>query len=158
VNASIGADPYDAEAYALRARVRMRLSEFRDALADAETAGRLGHSVWGNALQLFVTSKSSTVDDARLEAKRVATAKLRPGVKMSLAEGLYTSLTLELLGDRDRAFDALSRIEPTGAEFIASLRDPGFDQMRSDQRFRKLTGREQKTSRGEVSGNGPSAH
>jgi TolB-like protein/Tfp pilus assembly protein PilF len=159
VNASIGADPYDAEAYALRARVRMRQSEFRDALADAEIAGRLGQAAWGNALQLFVTSKSSTVDDARLEAKRLATAKLRPGVKMSLAEGMYTSLTLELLGDRDRAFDALSRIEPSGAEFIASLRDPGFDQMRSDQRFRKLTAaREPKTARGEVSGNGPDTH
>jgi Tfp pilus assembly protein PilF/TolB-like protein len=159
VNASIGADAYDAEAYALRARVRMQQSEFRDAYADAEIAGRLGHATWGNALQLLVSSNATTVDDARLEAKRVATAKLRPGVKMSLAEGLYTSLTLESLGDRDRAIDALSRIEPTGAEFIASLRDPGFDEMRSDQRFRKLTtAREQKTARGEVSGNGPDTH
>ena len=158
VNASIGADAYDAEAYALRARVRMRLSEFRDAYADAEIAGRLGHAAWGNALQLLVSSNATTVDDARLEAKRVATAKLRPGVKMSLAEGLYTSLTLASLGDRDRAIDALSRIEPAGAEFIAALRDPGFDPIRSDQRFRKLgAAREQKTSPGEVTGNGPDA-
>jgi tetratricopeptide (TPR) repeat protein len=155
-NAAIGADPYDATTYALRARVRMRQSEFRDAYADAEIAGRLSQAVWGNALQLLVTANATIVDDARLEAKRVATAKLRPGVKMSLEEGMYTSLTLETLGDRDRAFDALSRIEPTGAEFIASLRDPGFDQMRSDQRFRKLTTvREPKTARGEVTGNGP---
>jgi Tfp pilus assembly protein PilF len=138
-NASIGADAYDPLAYALRARVRMRLSEFRDAFSDAETAGRLSSSAWGDALQLLVTANGTTVDDGRLEARRLAASKLRPGAVMSVAEGVYVSLALEALGDRARAIDALGRVEPRGVDLITALRDPGFDGMRTDVRFRRAT-------------------
>jgi len=138
VNAAIGADSYDPLAYSLRARVRMQLGEFRDAFSDAETAGRMSGAPWGSALELLVTAKGTTVDDARLEARRVASAKLRPGVMMTVAEGTFTSLALDAFGDRDKAFEALSRVEPLGIEFAAALRDPGFDAMRRDARFRRV--------------------
>ena len=137
-NASIGADSYDPLAYSLRARVRMQFSEFRDALSDAEIAGRLSVSPWSSALQLLVTASGTTVDDARLEVRRVAAAKLRPGATLTVPEGAFTSLALEALGDRNRALEALRRVEPTGAEFTMALRDPGFDQMRNDARFRRI--------------------
>ena len=137
-NASIGADSYDPMAYALRARVRMQLSEFRDAFSDAETASRLSSASWGDALQFLVSVNGKSVDDARLQARRVASMKLRPGAKLSVAEGVYTSLALEALGDRDRAIETLRRIEPAGIELTAALRDPGFDQMRGDTRFRRV--------------------
>jgi hypothetical protein len=117
----------------------MELSEFRDALSDAETARRLSPAPWSRALQLLVTASGTTVDDARLEVKRVVAAKLRPGVKMTVPEGAFTSLALEALGDRDRALEALRRVEPTGVQFAMALRDPRFDQMRSDARFRRIT-------------------
>ena len=138
VNASIGADSYDPMAYALRARVRMQLAEFRDALSDAETSLRLTASPWSSALQFFVTASGTNVDDVRLEAKRVAAVKLQPGRHMTVAEGAYTSLAFEALGDRARAFEALRRIQPTGVDMAMSLRDPRFDQMRLDSRFRRL--------------------
>jgi len=147
VNASIGADSYDPLAYALRARVRMRLGEFRDAFSDAETAHRLVDSGWGEALQLLVTANASSVDDARLEARRIAAAKLRPGTTMSVQEGAYLSMALDALGDRDKAFDALGRVQPVGAEFVTALRDPGFNGMRSDPRFRTLASRSSGASR-----------
>jgi len=137
-NASIGADAYDPVAYALRARVRMQLSEFRDALSDAETALRLTASPWSSALQAFVTASGSTVDDNRLEARRVAATKLQPGRRMGVSEGAYTSLAFEALGDRTRAFEALKRIDPAGVDLAMALRDPQFDQMRSDPRFRRI--------------------
>ena len=148
-NASIGADSYDPVAYALRARVRMQQSEFRDALSDAETALRLTELPWSRALQLLVTASGTTVDDSRLEARRVAAGKLQPGRKMTVAEGAYISLAFDALGDRDRAFEALKRIEPTGIEFSMALRDPRFDQMRSDTRFRRLAAGDAKASRAE---------
>jgi hypothetical protein len=126
----------------------MQLGEFRDAFSDAETAQRLSSAAWGGALQLLVTANASTVDDVRLEARRVAAERLRPGVKMSVPEGTYTSLALETLGDRDRAFEALRRVEPTGAEFISALRDAGFDEMRRDARFRRITSG--RSAKGEV--------
>jgi tetratricopeptide (TPR) repeat protein len=148
-NASIGADPYDPLAYSLRARVRMQLSEFRDALSDAEIALRLSAAPWSNALQLLVTASGTTVDDARLEIKRVVGAKLRPGTKMTPAEGAFTSLALEALGDRDRALEALRRIDPTGVEFAMALRDPRFDQMRGDARFRRISAASSRASQAE---------
>ena len=39
----------------------------------------------------------------------------------------------------DKALDALSRVEPVGVEFASALRDPGFDAMRRDARFRRVT-------------------
>jgi tetratricopeptide (TPR) repeat protein len=137
-NASIGADAYEPSAYALRARVRMRLAEFRDAFSDAETAKRLSDLPWGDALQLLVTANATTVDDARLEARRVAATRLRPGLTMSVAEGTYVSMAFEALGDRDKAFEALRRVTPRGVELTNALRDVGFDGMRTDGRFRRM--------------------
>jgi tetratricopeptide (TPR) repeat protein/TolB-like protein len=149
VNASIGADSYDPMAYALRARVRMQLAEFRDGLSDAETALRLTASPWSSALQFFVTASGTNVDDVRLEAKRVASVKLQPGRHMTVAEGTYTSLAFEALGDRTRAFEALRRIQPTGVDMNMSLRDPRFDQMRLDARFRRIAAADTKPARGD---------
>jgi tetratricopeptide (TPR) repeat protein len=137
-NASIGADSYDPLSYALRARVRVQQGEFRDAFSDAETAFRISGAPWGDALQALVSANAATVDDARLQARRVASERLRPGVTMSVAEGVYTSLTFEALGDRERAFEALRRIDPAGVQLGMALRDPGFDQMRKDARFRRI--------------------
>ena len=86
---------------------------------------------------------------------RIEPAKLRPGVKMTVAEGAYTSLALDALGDRDRAFDALRRIRPTGVEFAMALRDPRFDQMRLDARFRRIASAAGKPAAGEAESNGP---
>ena len=108
VNASIGADSYDPLAYALRARVRMRLSEFRDASSDAETAGRLSAAPWGEALQLLVTASGTPVDDARIQGRRLGATKLGPGVTMSVREGANVSLVFEALGDRRQALEALN--------------------------------------------------
>lgn len=149
-NASIGADSYDPFAYALRARVRMRLGEFRDAFSDAETAERLTTAAWGEALQLLVTANATTVDDSRLEARRVAASKLRPGAAMSVAEGTYVSLALEALGDRDDAFEALSRVQPRGVELTTALRDAGFDGMRRDARFSRVATVDPRTGRAEL--------
>jgi tetratricopeptide (TPR) repeat protein len=156
-NASIGADSYNPLAYALRARVRMRLGEFRDAFSDAETAKRLNDSPWGDALQLLVTANATTVDDARRDAKRVAASKLRPGLTMSVAEGTYVSLALEALGDRDNAFEALRRVAPRGVELTNALRDVGFDGMRTDGRFRRIAASDEragKLERESMGGNG----
>jgi hypothetical protein len=99
---------------------------------------------------LLVTASGTTVDDSRLEAKRVAAAKLRPGRKMTVAEGAFTSLAFEALGDRDRAFEALRRVEPTGIELTMALRDPRFDQMRADARFRRIAAGDMKAPRAEA--------
>ena len=146
VNASIGADPYDPLAYALRARIRVRLDEFRDALSDAETARRLSGSVWGETLEFYITAFAREFDAARADSRRLSQAKLRSGVTLDVWDAAYLGMAFGVLGSRDRAFDALTRARPRGAELRSILRDPGFDPIRSDPRFSRV-GRDDATSR-----------
>jgi len=135
VNASIGADAYDPLAYALRARVRTHLDEFRDAFSDAETAQRLSGAAWGETLEFYVTTIGSDIDAARAESRRLSNAKLKAGATLGVRDAAYLGMGLTVVGNRDKAFDALSRARPRGAELRNALRDPGFDPLRSDPRF-----------------------
>ena len=141
VNASIGADSYDPLAYALRARVRIRLDEFRDAFSDAETARRLSGAAWGETLEFYITAVAREIDAARAESRRLSKAKLRQGATLTVRDAVYLGMGLTAVGNRDKAFDALSRARPRGAELRSALRDPGFDLIRSDPRFSRV-GRE----------------
>ena len=138
VNASIAADSYDPLAYALRARVRLRLDDFRDAFSDAETARRLSSAVWGETLEFYVTAYAREHDAARADSRRLAQAKLRRGVTLDVRDAAYLAMGLGAIGDRDKAFDALSRARPRGAELRSLLRDPGFDPLRGDPRFSRV--------------------
>lgn len=138
VNASIGADSYDPLAYALRARVRIRLDEFRDAFSDAETARRLSGAAWGETLEFYITAFAREVDAAKADSKRLSTAKLKAGSTLGVRDAVYLGMGLTAVGSRDKAFDALSRARPRGAELRSALRDPGFDLIRSDPRFGKV--------------------
>jgi tetratricopeptide (TPR) repeat protein len=130
VNASIGADSYDPLAYALRARVRLRLDEFRDAFSDAETARRLSGAAWGETLEFYITAFAREIDAARAESRRLSNAKLKQGATLSVRDAVYLGMGLTAVGNRDKAFDALSRARPRGAEVRSALRDPGFVLMR----------------------------
>lgn len=138
VNASIGADPYDPLAYALRARVRIRMDEFRDAFSDAETARRLSGAAWGETLEFYVTAFAREMDAAKADARRLAAGKLRSGVTLDVRDAAYLAMGLSALGSGDKAFDALGRARPRGAELRSALRDPGFDGIRRDPRFSRL--------------------
>jgi tetratricopeptide (TPR) repeat protein len=139
VNASIGADSYDPLAYALRARIRMRLDEFRDAFSDAETARRLSDAAWGETLEFYVTAFAREFDAARADARRLSGTKLRSGVTLDVHEAAYLAMGLSAVGSREKAFDALARARPRGAELRRALRDPGFDALRRDPRFGQLS-------------------
>lgn len=138
VNASIGADSYDPLAYALRARVRIRLDEFRDAFSDAETARRLSGAAWGETLEFYITAFAREVDAAKADSRRLSTAKLKQGSTLGVRDAVYLGMGLTAVGSRDKAFDALSRARPRGAELRSALRDPGFDLIRSDPRFGRV--------------------
>jgi Tfp pilus assembly protein PilF len=138
VNASIGADSYDPLAYSLRARVRLRLEEFRDSFSDAETARRLSGAAWGETLEFYLTAVARDFDASRAESRRLSDSKLKKGTTLGVREAAYLSMGMSAVGNRDKAFDALSRARPRGAEFRMALRDPGFDKLRSDARFQRI--------------------
>jgi tetratricopeptide (TPR) repeat protein len=138
VNASIAADSYDPLAYSLRARVRVRLDEFRDAFSDAETARRLSGAAWGETLEFFVSAFAHEVEAAREDSRRLSSSKLKAGATLGVRDAVYLGMALTAVGKRDKAFDALSRARPRGVELRSALRDPGFDPLRSDPRFGRI--------------------
>ena len=111
VNASIGADSYDPLSYALRARVRIRLDEFRDAFSDAETARRLSGAAWGETLEFYVTAFAREFDAAKADSRRLSNAKLKSGSTLGVRDAVYLGMGLTAVGSRDKAFDALSRAQ-----------------------------------------------
>ena len=138
VNASIGADSYDPLAYGLRSRVRARMDEFRDAFSDAETARRLSGAAWGETLEFYLTAIARDIDAARADSRRLASAKLKAGTTLGVRDAVYLGMGLTAVGNRDKAFDALSRARPRGVELRSALRDPGLDVLRSDPRFGRV--------------------
>ena len=149
VNASIGADSYDPLAYALRARVRTHMDEFRDAFSDAETARRLSGAAWAETLEFYLTAIARDIDAARAESRRLSSAKLKGGTTLGVREAVYLGMGLSAVGTRDKAFDALSRARPRGVELRSALRDPGLDRLRSDPRFSRV-GRDDAVSAAET--------
>ena len=76
LNTAIDLDGRAAPAYALRAIVRGRGGEVREAFGDAETVTQLGRPRWGNALRAIVANRSGDTTSARLQARRmIAEAK-----------------------------------------------------------------------------------
>ena len=138
VNASIGADSYDPFAYGLRARARLRLDEARDAFSDAETARRLSGAAWGETLEFYLTAVARDFDTAKSASRRMSDVRLRAGTTLGVREAAYLGMGMSATGNRDKAFDALSRARPRGAELQMALRDPGFDVLRSDPRFARI--------------------
>lgn len=137
LDAALAVDPRRADAYVLRAIVRLRLGDIRNAWVDAETGRRLGNDV-GGAL-------ASAITDVYARDTAAARARIKPwvdgvtaGRNPTVSGGAYIALGAAMLGDRANALDVLERVRPRGAELWSALRAPGFDALRSDPRFRRL--------------------
>lgn len=112
LNTAIELDERAAPAYALRAIVRARGGEVREAFGDAETVTQLGRPRWGNALRALVSNRSGDTTSARLQARRIiAEAKNIPGplsfwdarlMAVALAEVGYASAAQTLIQRIDR--------------------------------------------------------
>jgi tetratricopeptide (TPR) repeat protein len=71
LNTAIDLDGRAAPAYALRAIVRARGGEVREAFGDAETVSQLGRPRWGDALRVLVANRAGDTTTARRQARRI---------------------------------------------------------------------------------------
>jgi hypothetical protein len=136
IDSALAMDPTDADAFALRARANAARGDLRGAWADAEVAERLGDT-W--QAQTLIASFEARVGERRAARNRLdALVKRVPGkIPFSAKQGSQLAMAYVSMGDTRRALNALLRTRDDGT-LEAALKDPGFDPIRGEPRFRDI--------------------
>jgi thioredoxin-like negative regulator of GroEL len=136
IDSALAMSPTDAEAYALRARTNAARGDLRGAWADAEVAERLGDD-W--QAQTLIASFEARVGERRAARDRLANLVKRVPAKVPFTakQGSELAMAYVAIGDSRRALNALLRTRDDGT-LAATLKDPGFDPIRGEPRFRDI--------------------
>ena len=136
IDSALAMAPTDPEAYALRARANAARGDLRAAWADAEVAERLGDD-W--QAQTLIASFEARVGETRAARDRLAALVKRVPAKVPFTakQGSELALAYVAAGDSRRALNALLRTRDDGT-LAATLKDPGFDPIRGEPRFRDI--------------------
>src|SRR6476659_4904418 len=136
IDSALAMSPTDPEAYALRARANAARGDLRGAWADAEVTERLGDD-W--QAQTLIASFEARVGEVRAARDRLATLVKRVPAKVPFTakQGSELALAYVAMGDSRRALNALLRTRDDGT-LAATLKDPGFDPIRGEPRFRDI--------------------
>lgn len=136
IDSALAMSPTDPEAYALRARANAARGDLRGAWADAEVTERLGDD-W--QAQTLIASFEAKVGEIRAARDRLATLIKRVPAKVPFTakQGSELALAYVAMGDSRRALNALLRTRDDGT-LAATLKDPGFDPIRGEPRFRDI--------------------
>ncbi len=138
LDAALGSDPRDADAYVLRAFVRLHLRNIRDAWTDAENGARLGAWLSGGvAAALADADARDTATAHQTIAALVAT--MRENIERpTVWESHYLAEGYSALGEDAKVLAILGRARPRGASLWWALHDPGFDRLRDTPAFVEL--------------------
>jgi len=136
IDSALAMSPTDPEAYALRARANAARGDLRGAWADAEVTERLGDD-W--QAQTLIASFEARVGEMRAAKERLSllVKRVPPKVPFTAKQGSQLALAYVAAGDTKRAITTLLRTRDDGT-LAASLKDPGFDPIRGESRFRDI--------------------
>jgi thioredoxin-like negative regulator of GroEL len=136
IDSALAMDPTDADAFALRARANAARGDLRAAWADAEVTERLGDS-W--QAQTLIATFEARVGERREARDRLSALvkRVSPKVPFSAKQGSQLALAYVATNDTRRALNALLRTRDDGT-LAAALKDPGFDPIRGEPRFRDI--------------------
>jgi len=139
MDSALVVDPTFAYGYAFRALVRLHLGDVPGAVADAQTATRVGGTdrVYGEAAQVVVQARLGDTAAARAGAARLAATALSAR-RVGIEAGWFTATALVAVGDRDRAVEVLERVRPRGAHLWHDLQWIGLDSLRTNPRFQRI--------------------
>jgi serine/threonine-protein kinase len=134
-------DPAFGYASAFRALVRLHLGNVPGALADAQTATRVGgvgeDRLYGEAALAVVQAHLGDTVAARASAEQLAATVLR-NQRVGIEAGWYTASALVAVGDHDGALAVLERVRPRGRHLWCDLQWTGLDPLRATPRFRRI--------------------
>jgi tetratricopeptide (TPR) repeat protein len=135
-DSAVGLAPDAAWAIARRSIWRPR-SDLAGALADAQAAVRFesaDYPIEAEAALAAAEFRSGDTTAARERLARVA----RPTTAIGSQGAYFLSTAFAAMGDADDAIDVLRRMQPQGAFVWTFLRDPWFDGIRDNVRFREM--------------------
>jgi hypothetical protein len=138
LDSAVASDPTAAQAYILRALVRVRRGELRFAWADAETGGRLGWPLWGQAVSAVIDAEARDTVSARARTKSLLKSSSVSRDDPLQWTGPYLAIALAATGDSESAINLLERVRPRGARLWFALTAPEFAPLRNDRRYRTL--------------------
>ena len=138
LDSAVAANPRAGQPYVLRALTRARLGELRFAWVDAETGGRLGWPLWGQAVGAVVDAQARDTSSARERAMAVSKTAAAWGTDPQQWTGQYLAIALVASGETKRALDLLERVQPRGARLWFALTAPEFASLKRNKRFREL--------------------
>ncbi|HET7550025.1 MAG TPA: hypothetical protein VFK04_01970 [Gemmatimonadaceae bacterium] len=138
LDSAVAASPTAAQVYILRALTRARRGELRFAWADAETGGRLGWPLWGQAASAAIDARARDTTGARERTDIVRKAAAAAGTHPREWTGEYLALALVASGQKERALDVLESAQPRGARLWFALTGPDFAALRKQPRYQKL--------------------
>jgi adenylate cyclase len=137
LNQAIFNDALLAPTWALRALVRARHDDLRYAWADAETAERLGNSDLGESAAALIDLMARDTVRAR-ERLQSLWEQVQTRGAVGVREGRSIAVALLATRQPKRALDVLEAVWASGPWYAATLRDPNFDSVRNEPRFRAL--------------------
>ena len=140
VDSSIAADPQAYYAYVDRADMRLTRGDTTGARADAEASVRTrpaDYVISSEPLVATLEGLSGDTAAARARLARVIAALPNPE-RPDYTAAQWIALAYLRIGDPARALSVLESVRPRGINLWFMMRDPGFDPVRGDPRFRAL--------------------
>lgn len=113
LNSAIDLDGRAAPAYALRAIIRARRGDVREAFGDAETVSQLGRPRWGNALRALVANRAGDTTSARRNARRIIAEAKQIRGPLSFWDARMMAVALTETGYAAEAQALIRRIDAT---------------------------------------------
>jgi hypothetical protein len=140
LNVAIESDARATPAYALRALIRARSGDIREAYSDAETVTQLGRPRWGDALRAVVSNRTGDTTSARREARELMANWRHVSGPIAFWDARFTAMALIETGYVAQARDILERIDPRDRRRGRLRRDPLLQPDAPDGRRQRQTG------------------
>jgi Tfp pilus assembly protein PilF len=139
-DSGIAANPDAYYLYVDRADIKLTQGDVAGARPDVEAALRTrppDYLLSSEALAATLQGYAGDTTGARARLERVI-AQLADPAHPDYTAAQWIALAFLRMGNRDRAVSTLESVRPRGLNLWYVTRDPGFDSMREDPRFRAL--------------------
>ena len=138
VESALKSDPGSGAAYAIRARLRVRIGDRSAAWSDVELARRNGARWEALLLSTILIARDRSTEEARELLQPYVAESLSPGRTLEADRAVSLAAALVQLGDSFTALRLLEKASTTDARLAPLLNDPLLAPLRTNARFQRV--------------------